>query len=73
MSSTFYTDAYATSDFPTVGTYIVAVLSCVAILWTIWKSAIIFGAVVNPTFIMDMSVCFVGAAVGVAVAWLDTY
>jgi len=72
MSNIYYTDTHTKIGFPAIGSYAVSILSCIAILWTIWQAAITFGAVDNPTNFMNASVAIVGAALGFAVAWLDT-
>lgn len=72
MSDTaYYNDPYTQSGFPTVGTYAISILSCVVILWSIMKAAILFGADFNPSILMHASVCFVGVIAGLALAHID--
>jgi len=72
MSDTaYYNDSNTQSGFPTVGTFAISILSCVAILWSILKAATLFGADFNPSILMHASVCFVGVIAGLTIAHID--
>lgn len=72
MSDTaYYNSPYSQSGFPTVGTFAISILSCVAILWSILKAATLFGADFNPSILTYAIVCFVGVIAGLALAHID--
>lgn len=70
-NTAYYNDPYTQSGYPTVWTYAISILSCVAILWSILKAAILFGADFNPSILMYAIVCFVGVIAGLAIAHID--